>query len=226
MSQESFSDFKDSFSYGTRSDLNFKFLKGLSEEAAAGFFQSLLEAAAHGYDQADWSELINLVHEAQSASYAGPSSYEYDEGPFTPFEGELSSARIGLITSTGHFVEGEDPEPFGVVDMTQQEAMERINEFLREEPSMSAIPTDVEAKRLRVRHGGYDIQGGIEDRNVNLPIDRLREMESDGVIGELYPTAYSFVGACSQMRLTRQTGPGWIEMWRNARLDGAILVPV
>jgi hypothetical protein len=39
---ESFEGFKNSFSYGSRTDMNFKFLKNLSEEDAAQFFQDLL----------------------------------------------------------------------------------------------------------------------------------------------------------------------------------------
>ena len=39
-SQESFDEFKGSFSYGSRTDLNFKFLAGLSEEDAARFIIS------------------------------------------------------------------------------------------------------------------------------------------------------------------------------------------
>jgi hypothetical protein len=39
---ESFKGFKNSFSYGSRTDMNFNFLKNLSEEDAAQFFQDLL----------------------------------------------------------------------------------------------------------------------------------------------------------------------------------------
>ena len=39
---ETFESFKNSFSYGSRTDLNFKFLKTLSDEEAADFFQELL----------------------------------------------------------------------------------------------------------------------------------------------------------------------------------------
>ena len=39
---ESFEDFKKSFSYGSRTDLNFKFLAKLSDDQAAKFFQDLL----------------------------------------------------------------------------------------------------------------------------------------------------------------------------------------
>ena len=40
--RETFAEIKNSFSYGKRSDMNFKFLKSLSEEDAGQFFQELL----------------------------------------------------------------------------------------------------------------------------------------------------------------------------------------
>ncbi len=64
------------------------------------------------------------------------------------------------------------------------------------------------------------------DRNVNFPIDRLNELAADGIIGEFSPPAYSFVGACSQMRLQKHALPQWIEKLHNKSIDGLILVPV
>jgi hypothetical protein len=49
-SPESFSEFKNSFAYGTRTDLNFKFLKNLPDEEAARFFQDLLWTLSDAFD--------------------------------------------------------------------------------------------------------------------------------------------------------------------------------
>ena len=40
--KETFKEFIDSFSYGTRPDLNFKFMRGFSEADGAKFVQELL----------------------------------------------------------------------------------------------------------------------------------------------------------------------------------------
>ena len=58
---ESFEDFKTSFSYGTRSDLSFKFLKALSDTDGAEFFRQILEGVGDMYDTSDVAELINLA---------------------------------------------------------------------------------------------------------------------------------------------------------------------
>jgi len=223
---ESFADFKNSFSYGSRADLNFKFLKGLSEEAAADFFQQLLWKLGDAYDSDEWSGVIEHVRASQARNYAGPSRWSYDESPQARLGKPLSGAKIALITSTGHFVEGEDPKPFGVEDMSQEEAVRRIDDFLKEEPVLSAIPMETPHDRLRARHGGYDVRGVLADHNVALPTDHLRGLAAEGLIGSLHPLAYSFVGACAQTPLIGRTAPKWVEMWKDAGIDGAVLVPV
>lgn len=223
---ESFLDFKNSFSYGSRNDLNFKFLKGLSAEAAADFFQQLLWKLGDAYDSDDWSPVIEHVRAGQAANYAGPTRWAYDDGPRTPLAKPLSAAKIALITSTGHFVEGNDPKPFGVDNMTQEEAVRRIDEFLKATPVLAEIPVDTPHERLRARHPGYDVRGALSDHNVALPTDHLRALAAEGVIGSLHPVAYSFVGACAQTPLIKRTAPRWVEMWKTAGIDGAVLVPV
>ena len=109
--------------------------------------------------------------------------------------------------------------------MTQEEATSRILEFLRAAPQLSVIPADTPTSRLRVRHGGYDVRGAQKDANVVFPLDRLRELQADGRIGELAENAYSFVGATAQTRLLKETGPEWVERFKQDQLDAVLLVP-
>jgi hypothetical protein len=134
--------------------------------------------------------------------------------------------RFALIASTGHFVQGQAPKPFGVEDITQNQAEERITDFLCLEPQLTSIPTNTPPDQLKVHLGGYDVRGAIMDRNVNSPIDRLNELAADGIIGEFSSPAYSYVGASSQMRLQNQALPLWIEKLHNEEIHGLILVPV
>jgi D-proline reductase (dithiol) PrdB len=222
----SFEEFKNSFSYGPRNDLNFKFLKGLSVEDTAQFFQELLWKLGDSYDDGDLNRLIQHAYQWQRRGYQGASQWTYDEAPFTPLARPLSQSRVALLSSGGHFVAGQDPRPFGVKAMTQQEAVARISEFLRLAPSLSSIPMDTPQERLRVRHGGYDIRGAEADHNVVLPLVPLRELEQEGLIGELFPQAYSFVGAAAQRPLLQETGPQWLSLFQEQQIDAILLVPV
>lgn len=222
----SFQEFKKSFSYGSRSDLNFKFLAGLPDEEAGQFFQELLWNLGDAADDGALDRLLDLMYAWQVRGYTGEGTWNYDDGPFTPLGKPLTDARLALLTSSGHFVEGDDPQPFGVANMSQDEATARIGEFLKQEPTLSAIPSLTPNERLRVRHGGYDIRGAQRDPNVAFPLERLRELQQERLVGELAPDAYSFVGACAQTPLLKRTGPQWVEMLRQQEVDAALLVPV
>jgi hypothetical protein len=224
---ESFEEFKKSFSYGSRTDLNFKFLAKLSDDQAAGFFQDLLWKLGDAFDDGNFAHIFEHVCEWQKRAYGGEiKKFTYDDGPFALFQKRVSDSRLALITSTGHFVEGKDPEPLGIKKMTQQEAIEKISDFVKEAPQLSIIPVDTPQEKLQVRHGGYDIRGVLADPDVAFPLRRLLEMEQEGAIGKLIPQAYSFVGACSQKRLLKRTGPQWVEIFKQQSIDAALLVPV
>ncbi|MBI5714916.1 MAG: hypothetical protein HZC38_16070 [Chloroflexi bacterium] len=223
---ESFEEFKNSFSYGSRSDMNFKFLKNLSDEDASGFFRDLLWKLGEAIDDGDFERVAEHIFQTQALAYAGPSRFIYETGPFTPLTKPLSELRLALFTSSGHFVEGDDPKPFGVENLTQQEAEARINDFLKEEPQLSVIPMDTSEDKLRVRHGGYDVRGARADPNVNFPITRLKELQREGHLSQLHSLAYSFVGACAQLRLLNHTGPDWARLLKEQQIEAVLLVPV
>ncbi|MDT8436124.1 MAG: glycine/sarcosine/betaine reductase selenoprotein B family protein [Gemmatimonadota bacterium] len=223
----SLAEFRESFFYGSRCDLSFKFLRDLSDEEAAEFLRVLLERLGDAYDTGDVEPLVRAAIEAQVKAYGrkAPDRWTYEDAPFTPPDRPLAESRLLLLTSSGHFVEDDDPRPFGVEGMTQEEAEARIDEFLREAPILSAIPRDTPAARLRVRHGGYDVRSARRDPGVVLPRDALVEAEARGRIGALADEILSFPGATAQGRLQRLL-PEWVERARNAEVDLALLVPV
>lgn len=224
---ESFLQFKNSFSYGSRSDLSFKFLKNLSEADAARFIQELFHQLGDMLDDGDPQTVVESIVQWQRDAYAhATTAWSYADGPFTPLTKPLSATRLVLITSSGHFVEGDDPAPLGIIGMTQEQAIEHIDDFLKETPVLSRIPLDTPRERLCVRHPGYDIRGAQTDRNVALPLDRLTELAGEGRVGELAPVAYSFVGACAQTPLLKRSGPQWVQEWSAAQVEAALLVPV
>lgn len=229
---ETISELRNSFSYGSRSNLNFKFVRDLSDSEFGDMVEELFDAVAHGGDAGDISGVADVAFRWQQKAYKNhlgdPSDfrYAYDDVPFTTMVKPLSEARIILLTSSGHFVDGDDPEPFGVKDMSQAEAEARIKESVKEPPTLSRIPIDTPSDQIRVRHGGYPVQAAIADNQVVLPLEHLRAMVADGLIGELVEDAYSFVGAAPQGLMRGKVGEGWAQMARDLHADAALLVPI
>jgi len=226
LTPETFEEFKNSFSYGSRTDMNFKFLNALSDVEAGEFFQELLWKLGDASNDGQFDQVIKHIYQWQVRAYSSKSRWQYDDAPFTVLSKPLSESRIGLLTTSGHFVEGDDPEPFGVKDMSLEEAQSRISEFLKADPVLSVIPADISREKIRVRHGGYDIRAALDDYNVVLPIDRIGELQQDGLIDQTLGNAYSFVGACAQRSLVNEIAPQWAEMLKAQGVDGMILVPV
>ena len=224
---ESLTEFIKSFSYGSRCDLNFKFMSGLDEAEAAEFMQALFCMLGEALDQNDLTAVHALVRRYQAQAYTnhGERRWHYDETPFAPLQGALADMRVGLLTTTGHFEDGDDPKPWDRADLTQEEMVEKIGPFMRLAPVLSELPTDINPAALRVRHPGYDVCGAQRDRNVALPLDRLRELEDEGAIGELASPAYSFVGVVAQGILKREI-PGWVARIKSAGIKAMILAPV
>jgi len=226
---ESLDEFAKSLSYGKRSDLTFKFLPRFDEPTIGDSLGAVLREVGAMFDSGNAADLIDLAISLQIDGYhARPLTerYRYDDGPFSRPERPVSESRVALLTSSGHFAADDDPRPLGVESMTQVEAEARISEFMKEAPTLSEIPVSSPADLLDVRHGGYDIRGSLSDHNVSFPIDRMRELDEQGVIGTLHETAYSFVGACSQSRLIKQTGPEWAGRLKSTGSDVVLLVPV
>jgi hypothetical protein len=223
---ETFEEFRRSFFYGTRSDMSFKFLDHLTDEEGSAFLSKLFTDVTAAIDSGETKQLKKTLIEGQSAAHAHPSNFTYRNGPFSPFAKDLAEGNFTMLTSSGHFPAGMDPKPFGAENMSQDEAENRIRDFLKEKPKLSEIPFSISPEQLRVRHGGYDIQATRQDPNVTFPWERLKELQAEGLIGSLTEYCYSFVGACSQKRLIKKALPAWIELMKIHRVDGALLIPV
>ncbi len=229
---ESIEDLRRSFFYGSRSNLNVKFLKDLSDAEFGDFLADLFEATSATTDDGDPTRVIEAIRQWQVTAYRGhlgdPDDFphRHHDVPLSPLEMPLAEAKVALLTSSGHFVDGDDPEPFGETNMTQAEAEARIGDFLREAPTLSAIPVDTPPDRLRVRHGGYPVQAVAADHQVGLPIGHLQDLAANGTIGAVAPEAHSFVGAASQVRLKNKVAPAWAEQLAASDVDLVLLVPL
>jgi len=72
----------------------------------------------------------------------------------------------------------------------------------------------------------WDRSGFAVDINVVLPIDRVRELARDGIIGSVAEHFFSFMGAIFQFdRLIGETGPRACRLLKQGEVDVVLLVP-
>jgi len=73
----------------------------------------------------------------------------------------------------------------------------------------------------------FDRAGFIADRNVVFPIDRLAEMEAEGVIGNVAPRHLAFLGSTFDLSTFKHdTGPAAAKLLLDDRVDVVLLTPV
>jgi D-proline reductase (dithiol) PrdB len=65
------------------------------------------------------------------------------------------------------------------------------------------IPSETRSDQLMFSHISINLDrsGFQEDWNVVFPLDRLRELAADGVIGSVAATHYSFMGATDPVQM-------------------------
>lgn len=122
----------------------------------------------------------------------------------------LSKRRVAIITTSGIHREGDRPFGEGAAAVDYR-----------------VIPGDVSAGQLVMSHlsVNFDRTGFQQDINVVFPIDRLKELAAEGVIGEVADFHYSFMGAAPPRSLeprARQLAG----LLKKDRVDAVLLTPV
>lgn len=146
--------------------------------------------------------------------HANPD-FRYERNETVPFVGltkKISEARGVLMTTGGIFVNGFPPfnDNFGIGD-----------------PSYREIPGDISIKMLSHYHEHYDPTNFNKDINCVFPLERMRELQADGIIGSLADTFYSFMGYLTVTHpLKNITAPEVARKVQKENVDFAVLVPV
>ncbi len=119
----------------------------------------------------------------------------------------LDARRVALISSAGLMHQGDPPFGFGAADYRVIDA----------DSPVPVLMTHVSTN--------FDRTGFAQDANVVLPLDRLRELVADGVIGSVARFHYSFMGATApdlfEEPVTRVAGQLAAD-----EVDLALLIPV
>lgn len=136
---------------------------------------------------------------------------ENTHAPFTPARRALPMLNLALISSAGAYIDGTESFDINLRDG---------------DASFREIPIEVEAEDLRYAARGYDPAAVQQDRNVQIPIERLLEYEANGVIGNLNNVWWSLNGFIPNARLVAdQLAPKIVERLQRYEVQAALLVP-
>jgi len=89
------------------------------------------------------------------------------------------------------------------------------------------IPGNIQANELIMSHvsTNFDRSGFQRDWNVIFPLDRLRELQDQGVIGSIAEYHYSFMGAHDPVPM-ESTARSLAGLLKKDGVDAALLIPV
>jgi D-proline reductase (dithiol) PrdB len=94
----------------------------------------------------------------------------------------LNKARISLITTAGFYLPDQDPFE---------------QSFRHDDCSFREMPVQTKLESLQIGHtsDAFDHSGIESDRNLAFPLDRLREVVDEGLVGCPAPRHFSLMGS-------------------------------
>lgn len=143
--------------------------------------------------------------------------FELIESRFVPWAHlprPLNRCKIGLISTAGVYLKDGFHQPFDTENPLG-------------DPSFREMPSTVDLADLRIGHTHYDDRYAREDLNVVFPVDRLLDMARLGVIGQVAPLIYSFMGHVTRpVELLTESVPNLMQRLRRMQADAVLVVAV
>lgn len=142
------------------------------------------------------------------------SRYAIDPVPCAKLAKPLEQARVALVTTAG-------------LHTPAQPDFDYSNKL--GDTSFREIPNTIETGTLVESHrsNAFDHRGLESDKNLAFPLDRFRELQTLGIIGELNHRHFSFMGSIVGPRpLIEESTPQVARMLGDDRVDAVFLTPV
>lgn len=131
--------------------------------------------------------------------------------PLMPLKRALPLFNLALISSAGAYIDGTEP-----FDTESRDGDINFRE----------IPIEVEAADLLYAARGYDTKSVKEDRNVQIPIERLQEFQANAVIGQLNNVWWSLSSYIPNAALVAEDlAPRLADRLVNYEIQAALLIP-
>jgi D-proline reductase (dithiol) PrdB len=154
---------------------------------------------------------IDRTRDQYSSMGYGTYSWLHSEEPpaWQQLVKPLAESRLGLIATGGVYREGQTAFTY------------------KDDTTYRAIPTDVDSSELRATHFAYDLTDARTDINCVFPIDTLRHLVDDNMVGGLADNFYTCMGGIySQRRVREELAPVLVERCLADDVDVVLLVPV
>ncbi|OGA45762.1 MAG: hypothetical protein A3F74_08400 [Betaproteobacteria bacterium RIFCSPLOWO2_12_FULL_62_58] len=123
----------------------------------------------------------------------------------------LAKRRVAIVTTAGLHLRGD--RPFGQGDARS---------------AYRVIPGNASAADIVMSQfsTNFDRSGFQQDLNIAFPIDRLRELAGDGIIGSVADFHYSFMGAGSPVNRMEPKAREVAGLLKKDKVDAVLLTPV
>ena len=135
---------------------------------------------------------------------------DFDRVDPNPAVKDLSKATIALVTSGGIV-------PKGNPDRIESSSASKYGEY-----SIEGV-MDLTEETYETAHGGFDPVYANEDADRVLPVDVLRDLEKEGVIGKLHNYFYSTVGNGTAVASSKKFAAEYAKKLVEAGVDAVIL---
>jgi glycine reductase len=134
----------------------------------------------------------------------------FDRVAPSPAVKDITKAKIALVTSGGIV-------PKGNPDHIEASSASRYGEY-----DITGV-MDLTEDTYETAHGGYDPTYANEDSDRVLPVDVLRDMEKEGLIGSLYNTFYTTTGNGTAVASAKKFATEIAAKLKNGGVDAVIL---
>jgi len=131
----------------------------------------------------------------------------FDTTPFVAGP-PLAQRRVAIVSSAALIRRGDEPFPFGSPEVRFLTAHTRLGELLISHVSIN-----------------FDRSGYQRDINTVYPMQRLRELVDEGVIGNIAPTHYTVLGSTDPATMEGSADQISGQL-RQERIDAVLLSPV
>ena len=129
---------------------------------------------------------------------------DFDRIAPNPAVKDMAHATVALVTSGGIVVKGNP-------DHIESSSASKFGEY-----SLEGV-VDLDENTFETAHGGYDPVYANEDADRVLPVDVMRDLEKEGVIGKLHEKFYATVGNGTSVANAKKYGA---EIGKRLKEDG------